>query len=147
MQKFPAPDFSVTTNIEFNAKSTGEKTGLIIFGLDYSYIGLEKTDRGYRISLVICKNADKGEEENIINTADINTNKIFFRVSVKQTPEGKALCKFSYSEDGKIYSAFGNEFIAKPGRWVGTKVGVFSLTLSGVNQTGYTDFDWFRFSE
>ena len=56
----------------------------------------------------------------------------------------QALCRFRYSTDGKESHATGEEFAAKPGRWIGAKVGLFA-TRSGVTlENGYADYDWFR---
>jgi hypothetical protein len=51
-------------------------------------------------------------------------------------------CAFSYSTDGKTFAILGEPFTAKPGVWIGAKVGLFSI---GAGQ-GYADYDWFRFS-
>jgi beta-xylosidase len=45
LQKFPAEEFTVTTKLTFNTRLNGESTGLIIMGLDYSYLSL-KNDNG-----------------------------------------------------------------------------------------------------
>ncbi len=148
MQKFPAPNFSIVTMLEPNFKSIGEKSGLIIFGYDYSYISIEKTEDGYKISNVVCENANKHSEERIIEEMNYKHNTVYFKVDIKQLIDDneipKAICKFSFSEDGKMYKSIGKEFTAKEGRWVGAKVGLFSL--SKIKSYGYTDFDWFLFN-
>ena len=54
-------------------------------------------------------------------------------------------CYFSYSLDGQEYSAIGREFKAKPGTWIGAKVGLFNINPNITASNGYADFDWFRF--
>ena len=151
MQKFPARKFRLTTKVEFNAKSIGEKTGLIIFGLDYSYIAIENTEDGYKITQVICKDADKDNKEEILAAFRFQKSKIFFKVDVKPENEfdiiPKVICNFSFSEDGDNYKPIGKEFIAREGKWVGAKIGIFSSARSKTDKTSFADFDWFRFSK
>jgi len=151
MQKFPAQKFSVSAKIEFNPKSVGEKTGLIVFGLDYSYIAIEKYEIGYKIMQITCTNADKGSKEEMIATVDYNDDKVFFKIDIEPEHDNdiipKVICSFSFSTDGKNYKSLGKEFLAREGKWVGAKVGLFSSTPAGSVNSGYVDFDWFRFSK
>jgi len=151
MQKLPTRKFNASTKIEFNPKSVGEKTGLIIFGLDYAYIAIEKTENGFKVSQIICKNADRENEEESIASIDYAVNKIFLKVDVKQGNDAavipKVICSFSFSSNGIEYKSLGKEFIAKEGKWVGAKVGVFCSASIGTANTGSSDFDWFRFSK
>ncbi|HEY4611866.1 MAG TPA: glycoside hydrolase 43 family protein, partial [Bacteroidota bacterium] len=140
LQKFPAEEFSATTKLEFFPKSTGEKAGLIVFGLDYSYIALEQTETGTVVSQVVCANADAGQPEQLVVSNSVEAKSIFFRVTVSSG----ARCKFSYSLDGSNFIAMGSEFTAKPGKWVGAKVGVFAVTPYGSPSPGHADVDWLR---
>lgn len=38
----------------------------------------------------------------------------------------------------------GQEFVAKPDKWIGAKVGLFCISKPDVRMGGYADFDWFR---
>ncbi len=143
MQKFPAEKFRITTKLEFNPKTIHEKAGLIIFGLDYSYIGIEKIQNGFRIYQAINQNAEKNNNEKIIELKKIKQNKIYFRVDVNEN----ARCTFYYSIDGKHFTKLGKDFNAKAGKWVGAKAGIYSLAPFDSDKTGYTDFDWFRFEK
>ncbi len=151
MQKFPARQFSATTLLELNSKQVGEKAGLIIFGMDYSYIGIVKKDSSYALVQNVCNNADRGNPEAEIFTAGIQVNKIYLRVSVKQdlSDNGipQALCSFSFSFNGQAFIPFGKEFKAREGKWVGAKVGIFTYAPKNSAKVGYTDFDWFRFTK
>lgn len=140
MQKFPAEKFRVTTKLEFNPEQIGEKAGLVIFGLDYSYIGIEKIKNGFQIYQAVNINAEKNNEE-IIDSKNIKQNKIYLRVEVGEN----ARCIFYYSFDGKHFIKLGKDFNAREGKWVGAKVGIFSLAPYNSDKVGYADFDWFRF--
>lgn len=143
MQKFPAKKFKVITKLEFHPESNFEKAGLIIFGLDYSYICIEKVKEKFKIYQAININAEKNSYEEIFGEKVVKTNKIYFRVDVLKN----AVCRFSYSFDGKKYYNIGKDFTAKEGKWVGAKAGIFSLGEFDSNKVGYADFDWIHFEK
>jgi hypothetical protein len=55
-----------------------------------------------------------------------------------------ARCQFSFSVDGNLFESLGNEFKAKPGKWIGAKVGLFAVSPMSAETGGYADFDWFH---
>ncbi|MDR2921081.1 MAG: glycoside hydrolase 43 family protein [Tannerella sp.] len=140
LQKFPAEEFMATTKLIFSAIGKEEKTGLLIMGLDYSYLSINHTIDGYTLSQVVCRNAEKKTEETIIASEPVQTNVVWLRVKVSKN----AVCEFSYSTDGKKYVSIGKPFNARAGRWIGAKVGLFALNPNERGNLGYADFDWFR---
>ncbi|HEY4062768.1 MAG TPA: family 43 glycosylhydrolase [Puia sp.] len=66
LQKFPAPDFTATTKMRLVAEQDGKKTGLLVMGGDYAYLAIQKEKEGYVLVQVVCKNAEKGEEERVV---------------------------------------------------------------------------------
>jgi beta-xylosidase len=148
LQKFPAPAFRATTRLDCASLSSAEETGLLVFGLDYSYVGVRRTEGGYAIVQAICEKADKGTAEEIVASAEIVTPEVFLRVEVKPEIETeiipKVICSFSYSVDGKSFRSLGRTFRAREGVWVGAKIGVFSLATDVAAQPGFADIDWFR---
>ena len=140
LQKFPAPEFTIETKLIFNPISIGEISGLIIMGMDYSYIGIEKTENGLNIIKSVCHNAEKNGKEMIEESIPVKDNNIFLRIDVK---EG-ALCNFSYSIDGREFNSAGKEFQAKKGMWIGAKTGIFNIAPNDSTKTGYSDFKWFK---
>ena len=109
-------------------------------GTDYAYISLTKKQDGVYVTYAVCKNADKGylEQERVLTK--LNTDSVFFSVEVNKG----AICSFSYSEDNKNYLSVGESFIAKPGRWIGTKLGYFCSRKDKTNDSGFADIDWIR---
>ena len=140
LQKFPADEFTVTTKLDFYAKTTQEKTGLIVMGWNYAYLALVKKENGYALQQSTCIDAEKKNPEQIFATKEISESKVFLRVQVKSG----AMCNFSYSTDGKKFIPIGEPFKARQGKWIGAKVGVFCLNPLKSGTRGYTDFDWFR---
>jgi beta-xylosidase len=155
LQKFPAPDFKVTTKLTFSPFKKGERAGLVIMGLDYAAITIDSVDNGLTVNYVTCKNAADGTPETIHTTIPVNGNTVYFRVAVKQTKklnnenilQPSANCSFSYSTDGKIFKTLGENFIAREGKWIGAKVGIFCQRPKTLNDSGYADVDWFRFEK
>jgi len=59
LQKFPAPEFTVTTSLDFSPAAEGETAGLVVYGYDYAVLGLRRTATGIRLVLRINKKADQ----------------------------------------------------------------------------------------
>jgi beta-xylosidase len=148
LQKFPAPSFSATVKLDCASMSPAEKTGLLVFGLDYSYAGVKRTATGFTAEQAICSKADKGTQEEIVASDDVTSSELYLRVEVKPENEteiiSKVLCSFSYSMDGKSFHSLGKTFTAREGLWVGARMGLFSIATGDAAQPGYTDVDWFR---
>jgi beta-xylosidase len=140
MQKFPAEAFMATTKLSFKPRLDGERAGLVIHGADYAFISLVKKADGNYISFSICKEADRGKSPTVQDGEKVNSADIYFRVKVAKG----GVCEFSYSEDGKSYKPLGDKLTAKPGRWVGAKVGMFCTRTTKTNDSGFADIDWFR---
>ena len=143
LQKFTAEEFSATTKVIFNTSKTtktGEKFGLIVMGHDYAYVGLKKVDNKLFITQATCNEATKQGLEKEIETIDTSSKSAFFRVKVSKG----GICNFSYSLNGSTFTPIGKPFTAKPGGWIGAKVGLFCMRSEFINDPGFADVDWFR---
>lgn len=141
LQKFPAPEFSITTKLSFKPLNEGDKTGLIVMGLDYAYISLTKTGNQVFVSQTLCKNANKQTPEKESAKVEISGETCYLRLKV--TSGG--LCSFSYSLDGTRFDNFGEQFTARKGMWIGAKAGLFATRpVFKPGEAGYADYDWFR---
>ena len=139
-QKFPAEEFSAVTKLSFHPQNINDKTGLMVFGADYAFIGLVKKDSGTFINYTFCTNAEKGSPEIERHLKKVSAENIWLKVSVAKN----AIASFSYSEDGMSFTNLPDVFIAKPGKWVGAKIGLFSSSALKSNNAGYTNVDWFK---
>lgn len=150
LQKFPAPNFTATANIKFHPteKYTGERCGLVVMGLDYAGIMIENTDNGIVMTQNSCYGAKKGTKESVDSTPiSIKDNQeLWLRVNVKYD-EGKAICTFSYSTNGKKYINIGKTFTAKEGQWIGAKAGMFVTRDTKSNDGGWMDVNSFVISK
>lgn len=140
LQKLPADEFTATVKLSFHPILNGEKAGLIIFGMDYASLGIEKRPDASYLVMNVCHNADKAKPDSIKQSQKLTNNDIYLRIQVKK----QASCQFSFSMNEKEFTLIGDPFIAKPGRWVGAKIGLFVTGKTKTNDAGYADFDWFR---
>lgn len=127
LQKFTAPSFTASTKISLfpeEAKS-GKTAGLIIMGMDYATLSVSHDEKGYFIKQTEAIDAIKGTEEKIISEKRLKSNSAYLKVEVSAQD---AMCQFSYSETGENFQKIGKPFEAKPGKWIGAKVGLFSVS-------------------
>lgn len=143
LQKFPADEFTATTKMTFNARFDDEQTGLVIMGLDYSYLKVKQTAGQLSISQVICTKADKKGAEKESESFKLKSNTFYLQVKVK----AGGICNFFYSEDGKKFTAVGTDFTAKEGKWIGAKLGFLALRNGNINDAGSVRIDWFRITK
>lgn len=142
LQKTPAPEFSATMKLTFkpDQRFVGERTGLVIMGLDYALLSFENTGNGFSLSQAECLKAEKGTNEKVNATVQLKDATVYLRMKV----DSDATCSFSYSTDGKNYTVLGNKFQAKEGKWIGAKIGTFCTRPMKGNDGGRVDIDWFR---
>lgn len=140
MQKFPAEEFKTTTRLVFKPRLDGERAGMVIMGMDYAYLSLVKRADGTFITYNTCSKADQGnrETEKIIGKAEGDA--MYMRIEVSKG----AKCKFSYSTDGTNFKDINESFVARPGKWIGAKIGLFCTRTVVTNDSGFADIDWFR---
>ena len=152
LQKFPAERFTATAKLKVSAKMDGQQSGLIVMGWDYSYIGVEKVGELFVLKQAVCKDAEQNTPETIVRLAEIPASRIYEaglypnyerEIYLRVKVEKGGVCRFSYSLDGKQYTAAGSPFTARQGKWIGAKVGLFSTAPYG-KERGWVDADWFH---
>ena len=141
LQKFPADEFTATAKVRLDARFEGERFGLVVMGIDYSYLGVTSRQGKLNIAQAIAKDADKGSAETETLPQLLSSNEFYLRVKVTNG----AVCTFSYSSDGKTFANIGRPFTAREGRWIGAKVGHFFNRPGKFNDAGSADIDSFRF--
>ena len=141
-QKFPAPEFTAETELDFSALATGEKAGVIVTGMDYSYLAVERTAKGFRLVRAACEDAPTNHAELEEATAECAGTSIRLRVRVQRG----AICDFSYAFNGDGFTVIGEPFTAREGKWIGAKLGLFATAPAGAKTIGHADFDFFHIS-
>jgi beta-xylosidase len=144
LQKLPAESFTASTVLDASVLGEGARAGLLMYGMDYAWLGARRKGGKLQLALVQCKHANTGCEESDVAVAELPQAApatVQLRLSV--VPGGATT--FSYSVDEKTYVAIGRPFTAAMGRWVGAQMGIFSISPSSGG--GYADFDYFRVSQ
>lgn len=146
LQKFPAPSFTASTKITLVPEdaTNGKTAGLIIMGMDYATLSISLDEKGYFIKQTEAIGAIKGAKEQTNAQERLKTNTAYFKVEVVG-PD--AMCQFSYSENGKKYKKIGKPFKATKGKWIGAKVGLFSVSTKDAKRYGYADVDYFKITK
>ncbi len=137
LQRFPAPDFQATAKMQLFPETGAPRAGLVITGDDYACIELALQGRKIHLRQVAFQHG----KEQVVEDMPYQDSPVFLRVQIS-SPD--ALCRFSYSSDGQRFTAIGKAFTARPGRWVGARMGLFCISQVPLNPAGYADFDWFR---
>jgi beta-xylosidase len=133
MQKLPAPAFTVDTKLE-TSHNVGERAGLIIMGNKHAALLLRQAADGVRIVYQI------NNQDQIVEPW--SGGAVHLRVAMQTG----GLCTFSYSPDGRSFHAVAPAFQAVEGKWIGAKIGIFSIASEPTTMPGHADFDYFRFS-
>ena len=125
MQKFPAPEFTATVRLDAGGLRDGERAGLIVFGADYAWIGVERANGSRRLVVRAVENAASGAGEK--------------ELANEPAPEGVITLRVSVTKGGVYRFNRGPAFTAKPGRWVGAKAGIFASAPHDRRQTGHVN--------
>lgn len=158
-QKLPAERFTVTTKLTSAPRAVGERTGLVMFGSDYAWLGLRNGKDGLSLVRVDRAGADAFKPEQVTTVLETAPATVWLRLSaepvtVADPPPGfspywpsmlrsiHAKVTFSYSLDGVTYRPVGDPFVSKPGRWVGAQMGLFAQAPSGTPSNTSTRIGW-----
>lgn len=152
LQKFPAPEFVATAKMKVSASEDRQQSGIIVMGRDYARLAVEREGSDFILKYIVCHEAEAGTAEEaeeiaripatkLYNAGNLDNSELDIWLRVKVGKGGA--CAFSYSTDGKKYRPAGGAFQAREGKWIGAKVGVFSVQPAGISR-GWADVDWFR---
>lgn len=144
LQKLSAPEFIAETTLEFPEEARKLDAGLLIFGEDYAWIGVhyDEQTKGLQIGFASCRNAREACKESFEADMPLKGNKLTLRATM--IAGGGVV--FAYkTEDGRFRS-IGELFQARPGRWVGAKIGVFARSVEADSKRiDYVDVDSLTF--
>jgi beta-xylosidase len=140
-QKLPAPAFTVTTKLHLVSANVGDRSGLVLLGLDYAYVAVRRTDQGLMLVYGVCRDADQGSQETETVLGPVAGDTVYLRMRMSDG----AKAEFSASEDGVRFNRVGDAFQARVGVWIGAKVGLFAQGPAFKGEKSYVDVDWFRF--
>ena len=123
LQKLPSPAFTVTTRLDPSALLPGERGGLVMMGMRYAAIAIERSHSGaWLLRYQVCEDAMGQEAEKTLASCELppDTKELL----LKCTMQTGGVCEFSWSTDGVDFSNFESQFQATEGRWIGAKNGI-----------------------
>jgi len=133
LQKFPALTFTAETLVEASLLQPGEEAGLVVMGQSHAALAVRHMGA---VNVLVFRTDDQ-------ETCLGETPARAFRLRVEIHRGG--ICEFSY--------ALADEFVTVPqtvqatkGKWVGAKLGLYSLKPAVNESSGSADFHYFRFA-
>ena len=132
LQKFPARFFTAETLLEFAPQHAEEAAGLIVTGESFATLALEKNGASTQLVLRI-NGVRKFIQDNISGVVKLRVN-----------VEDGGSCLFGFATDDDFVT-IPQTFPAKKGKWIGAKLGLYSLKLLEHKPNGHVNFDYFRF--
>jgi len=152
LQKIPADSFTATTKLRLAAKAEHQRGGIIMMGLSYSALVVERVGEEFQLKQLTCLDADKGkpQQEQVIATLKpTDRDKIpyhpalYLDIQLRMTVSD-GLVNFAYSRDGKSFQPAGTAFKMREGKWIGAKIGLVAVEDNEKSDSGLLDVDWFR---
>lgn len=152
LQKTPAEIFTATAKIRFASKGQNQYGGIIVMGMDYSALVVNRIGNSFHLQHITCNDADKSGRE---TTEDLAVLEPTERDTIPYSPAlyvdlylqmkiSNGTCQFAYSIDGRYFNNVGLLFKMREGKWIGAKIGLVSESKDRSISRGWLDVDWFR---
>jgi len=144
VQKWPAPEFSVTACLHLEEMKDGDACGMLSLG-GYCDTILVRQENGARTLQQRIRKLGKGKaEESRVDLESVTGDLLYIRMKVA----GAKKVSWEISLDGEVYKAVGQETeaLAMPGGWVGVKVGLVAVH-EGAGSVGSVRVESFVFQE
>ncbi|PXX44215.1 glycoside hydrolase family 43 protein [Undibacterium pigrum] len=146
LQKLPSEQFTVDVKLDISQLKNGGSSGLILYGLNYAWLGVRQQEQGSELLLSICSKTAASASaspctETVRASLPWSNNIAYLRMQVQAG--GKT--RFYYSTDQQQFIEIGSGFTASMGRWVGAQMGLFSISSdSPASANNFVDIDYFR---
>jgi hypothetical protein len=143
LQKTPAEEFVASARIDGNALAVGERAGVVVLGRDTASLSVVRRESGLALVRSMGAGVDAsgadvdGELERLANGV----------VTLRATFSKGGVVRFDVDGDGVKFVDAGEGFTARPGVWVGARIGLFAYRGALGAKTslpGHADVDWFR---
>jgi beta-xylosidase len=133
LQKFPARQFMVETELQLCATQSGEEAGMIIAGEKSAMLSILNEDAD---NWLVFRTDEAMEKIRRVGSQP---------VKLRATVGAGGLVSFSFDDDGK-FVAIPQTFQAGKGKWIGAKIGLCCRRQSSEGSGGHAEVDYFRFS-
>ncbi|WP_159882140.1 glycoside hydrolase family 43 protein [Paenibacillus puerhi] len=150
LQKLSAPQLQATASLRFFPEEDGDQTGLIVFGIRYTYLAVTFCGQRLRMSLVQGTPEEGNRVEREVWAVDLDVQPrgaSVESIQLRVTITGEASCRFSYSLDGSVWRQAGGKVQASAGRWVGAKIGLFAVNRNRTRSSGHADIGKYQVEE
>ena len=161
LQKFPAENFTVVAKLQFHPHPDMQETaGFLVTGDDLAGYQLVAEADGVRLGHFTSRPVGKSADGGPVIEEEIDENVAFFpydssrevslwvKLEVRAKPTGtpvpEAVCRFSYSTDGRTFTRPAFDFKACPEQWIGAKFGFFCNRPVRKNDGGWLDVSELR---
>lgn len=140
LQKWPAPEFEITTCLHLEGMAEGDVVGMVSLGGCYTALAVKRQAGGLSLQQRTGNwtMADEVREELEVWQQE--------RIWLKMRVERSEDISFAVSADGEEYRSVGRTTKATPGRWVGVKAGLFAINETGAHG-GSVAVDFFAYSK
>ena len=132
LQKFPAATFVMETTLELPLGHPSLHAGLAVMGMEYAALEVCRDVDGYLVRL---RTSSEGGECLIIAEPS---------VTLQVQVGAGGVCRFGVVRAQDDFYQIGPAFTARPGKWIGAKVGLFCVSTDMFQLTGHADFESFR---
>ena len=140
LQKWPAPEFSITTCLHLEEMKDGDVAGLVSLGGCYTALAVQKING--KMSLQQRTGNWTKDDEVRTGLGDWNSDVIYIQMKV----EKENYRTFYVGTAEENLQPVGQMVEATPGRWVGVKDGLFAINEQGM-EGGLVAADYFVYQE
>lgn len=138
IQKWPAPEFQITTKLDLSQMKDGDVCGMISLGGRYDSIAVAQRD-GQRYLVQRIGQWTKDDEVEIV-LGKVSADILYLRMKV----EKETYVSYCYSLGEEEFASLGKRTEATPGRWVGVKAGLYAIH-EGEGEGGSMKAEYFVF--
>ena len=138
VQKWPAPEFTITTCLHLEKMQDGDVAGMVSLCGHYTALNVAKKEG----KLQLQQRTGNWTKDDEVRTGlrGLDNATLYIRMRV----EKEEYVSFEISCDGERFEAIGETVQATPGRWVGVKAGLFAMNELAV-VGGSVTADYFVF--
>lgn len=128
LQKLPAEAFTAEARVTVRGGASGEVAGLVVFGLDYAWLGVRRIPGdAYELVVATRTDADKSGSDSVSVLATI-TAAAARDLSLRVTMQTAARYQLAWRTRADVWHDVPQMFSAREGKWVGAKFGLFAST-------------------
>ena len=139
LQKVLYENFSIKTKCKLNLKEDGDEAGFIVFGREYGYVCVVRSD-GQNYLEIRKGSLSGGGDEALCRSQPYGDGYVTFQMTARRVSPETFLYKFTFGG-----SAFTHKFYATPAVWTGARVGVYAR--SSAQSDGFATFKFFRVTQ